>query len=126
MNVSQWSVWLANLDPVIGSEQGKPRPVLVISETSLNDILPAVNVLPITSRKPNRRIYPNEAWLPAGTAGLTSESIVLCYQVRTLDKQRLKREFGKLDEPELREEIIDALFFQFGITQMNKPQSPKP
>ncbi len=121
MNVSQWSVWLANLDPVIGSEQGKTRPVLVISETSLNDILPVVNVLPITSRKHNRRIYPNEASVPIGTAGLTSESIVLCYQVRTLDKQRLKREFGKLDESELKEEIIDALCFQFGITHMNKP-----
>ena len=40
------------------------RPVLVISETALNDILPVVNVLPLTSRKPGRRIYPNEALLP--------------------------------------------------------------
>lgn len=59
MSVERWSVWQANLDPVIGSEQGKTRPVLVISETALNDILPVVNVLPITSRKPGRRIYPN-------------------------------------------------------------------
>ena len=81
MSVPRWSVWLANLDPVIGSEQGKTRPVLVISETSLNNVLPVVNVLPITSRKANRRIYPNEALLPAGIAGLTVESIVLCYQI---------------------------------------------
>jgi len=67
MSVTQWSVWLANLDPVVGSEQGRTRPVLVISDTSLNDILPVVNVIPITSRKPNRRIYPNEAFLPANT-----------------------------------------------------------
>ena len=67
MSVTQWSVWLANLDPVVGSEQGRTRPLLVISDTSLNDILPVVNVIPITSRKPNRRIYPNEAFLPANT-----------------------------------------------------------
>jgi len=57
MNFAQWSVWLANLDPIVGSEQGRTRPVLVISDSSLNEILPVVNVIPITSRKPNRRIY---------------------------------------------------------------------
>jgi len=67
MNVSRWSVWRANLDPVVGSEQGRTSPVLVISDGSLNDILPVVNVIPITSRKPNRRIYPNEAVLGANT-----------------------------------------------------------
>jgi mRNA interferase MazF len=91
MSVERWSLWQANLDPVVGSEQGKTRPVLVISETALNDILPVVNVLPLTSRKPGRRIYPNEALLPGGTAGLTADSLVLCYQIRTLDKQRLSR-----------------------------------
>jgi mRNA interferase MazF len=69
MSVERWSVWLANLDPVIGSEQGRTRPVLVISRTAVNDILPVVNVLPITSRKAGRRIYPNETLLPAGRRG---------------------------------------------------------
>jgi mRNA interferase MazF len=116
MSVERWSVWRANLDPVVGSEQGMTRPVLVISQTSLNDILPVVNVLPITSRKAGRRIYPNEALLPAGTAGLTLESIVLCYQIRTLDKRRLGRTFGTLDDETLRQAIIDALTFQLDIT----------
>lgn len=80
MTIPRWSVWLANLDPVVGSEQGRTRPVLVISETGLNDVLPVVNVLPITSRKQNRRVYPNEVLFPLGTAGLTAESIVLCYR----------------------------------------------
>ena len=61
MTPERWSIWLANLDPVVGSEQGKTRPVLVLSDTRLNQILPVVNVLPITSRKRHRRIYPNEA-----------------------------------------------------------------
>lgn len=116
MSVERWSVWRANLDPVVGSEQGLTRPVLVVSQTALNDILPVVNVLPVTSRKAGRRIYPNEALLPAGTAGLTLESIVLCYQIRTLDKRRLGRMFGTLDDEALRRAIVDALTFQLDIS----------
>src|SRR5919205_53876 len=112
MCVERWSVWLAKLGPVVGSEQGLTRPVLVISQTALNDVLPVVNVLPVTSRKGGRRIYPNEALLPVGTAGLTLESIVLCYQIRTLDKRRLGRTFGTLDDETLRRAIIYALTFQ--------------
>lgn len=77
MTPERWSVWLANLDPVVGSEQGRTRPVIIVSDTKLNQILPVVNILPITSRKYNRRIYPNEAMIPAGTAGLDVESIAL-------------------------------------------------
>jgi mRNA interferase MazF len=102
MTPACWSVWLANLDPVVGSEQGKTRPVLIISDTHLNQILPVVNVLPVTSRKPKRRVYPNEALMPAGSAGLTAESIILCHQIRTLDKQRLIKSFGSLDDASLR------------------------
>lgn len=116
MRVRCWSVWLADLDPVVGSEQGKTRPVLIISDSAINDILPVVNVLPITSRKSNRRIYPNEALLPTGTAALPNESVVLCYQIRTLDKRRLKREYGALDDESLRQTILDALNFQLGIS----------
>lgn len=115
MSVERWSIWRANLDPVVGSEQGKRRPVLVISETNLNDILPVVNVLPITSRKSGRRIYPNEALLTSGAGGLTADSVVLCYQIRTLDKQRLSRLYGSVDDPARQEEILTALCFQLAI-----------
>lgn len=115
MNISRVEIRLANLDPVVGSEQGKTRPILIISATALNQILPVVNVLPITSRKPNRRIYPNEALISAGTAGLNSESIVLCYQIRTLDKQRLTRKFGIIKDKKLQDEILEALKFQVEI-----------
>lgn len=124
MRASQWSVWLANLDPVVGSEQGKTRPVLIISETALNNLLPVVNVLPLTSLKPNRRIYPNEALLPAGTAGLASESLVLCYQIRTLDKKRLLHEFGIVADIRHKNDILDALFFQFGLPHLSGKQNP--
>lgn len=91
--------------------------MLVLSDTRLNQILPVVNVLPITSRKQNRRIYPNEALTPAGTAELDVESIVLCYQIRTLDKQRLIKRLGALFESNLRTEVLAALRFQLVMTE---------
>lgn len=115
MNVSRWSVWRANLDPVMGSEQGRSRPVIVISVSALNNILPVVNVIPVTSLKPNRQIYPNEALLPASTGGLTRDSIALCYQIRTLDKHRFTERFGVIGDEVARLSITDALRFQLGM-----------
>jgi mRNA interferase MazF len=83
----QWHIFMASLDPVTGSEQAGTRPVLVISRKSRNQLLPVVNVVPLTSRKSSaRRIYPNEVLLSAGMAGLSADPIALCYQIRTLDK----------------------------------------
>ncbi len=115
MRVERWSVWLANLDPVVGSEQGKTRPVLVVSQTAINQTLPVVNILPITSRKPGRRVYPNETLLSAKTANLPNESIVLGFQVRTVDKRRLLKKIGDVDDLAIQERVIEALCFQFEI-----------
>lgn len=117
MRVERWSIWQANLDPVVGSEQGKTRPVLIISDTALNDVLPVINVIPLTSRKPGRRIYPNETLLTSGIGGLTDDSLALCYQVRTLDKRRLGRLYGKLDDLALQEQVVTALCFQLAIAR---------
>lgn len=115
MRVERWSIWKANLDPVIGSEQGRIRPVLVISETTINDLLPVVNVLPLTSRKAGRRIHQNESLVPSGTAGLITDSIILCYQIKTVDKQRLSRLYGMLKDASQRDEVLRALRHQIGI-----------
>jgi len=111
----KWHIFWSTLDPVVGSEQGKTRPVLIISEEEINQILPVENVLPITSRKTDTRIFPNEVLIPANTGGLEKESIVLCYQIRTLDKKRLIKPIGKIEDLNLQEEIINALCFQLGI-----------
>ena len=111
----RWKIFLANLDPVIGSEQGKIRPVLVISSEEINRILPVVNVLPITSKKENRQIYANEVMLPKGTANMDRNSIVLCYQIRTLDKIRLIKEIGQIKEDLLKKKVLEALVFQLEI-----------
>lgn len=69
-----------------GSEQAGQRPILVISREMINQVLPVVNVVPLTSLKsPERKIYANEVLLPADTGGISVDSIALCYQIRTLD-----------------------------------------
>jgi len=109
----QWHIFLASLDPTKGSEQAGRRPVLVISRERVNELLPVVNVIPLTSRKsPSRVIYPNEVLLPAGVAGLKVDSIALCYQIRTLDKSRLEQDLGELDDASLRQKILEAIRFQ--------------
>lgn len=115
MSIRRWEIYRANLDPVLGSEQGKTRPVLVISDDALNDLLRVVNVLPLTSRKPGRRVYPNEALLPAGSGGLPNESIALAYQIRTLDKQRLTLRYGAVRTADVREAVEAALKFQLNL-----------
>ncbi len=111
----RWKIYLANLDPVVGSEQGKTRPVLIISEEEINQLLSIVNALPLTSFKPGRKIYPNEVFLPVDVSGLPKDSIVLCFQIRTLDKKRLIKQIGEITDEELKEEIKDSLSFQLGI-----------
>jgi len=115
----KWKIYRANLDPVIGSEQGKSRPVIVISEDGVNSLLPVVDVLPITSRKPGRKVYPNEALLGAGKFGLPNDSLILCYQIRALDKRRLSTEYGEVTDTAKRGEILDALCFQLGIQRVS-------
>jgi mRNA interferase MazF len=115
MSFNKWDIYRANLDPVVGSEQGKSRPVLIISEDYINELLNIVNILPITSRKMGRQIYPNEALIEANDFGLENESIVLCHQIRTLDKSRLSNKFGEVSTVDKQNEIIESLCFQLGI-----------
>lgn len=111
----RWGIFLVNLDPTIGSEQGKTRLVLVISDDDINTILPVINILPLTSLKPGRRIYPNEVLLKKEQSGLDKDSLVLCHQIRTIDKKRLIKKLGDVKNDGIRTEIIDALSFQLGL-----------
>lgn len=115
MKYKKWSIWRANLDPVIGSEQGKSRPVLIISENDINELLNIVNIIPITSLKSDRIIYPNESLIPASKTGLVAESIALCHQIRTIDKKRLSKRYGQISSKLIQREIIEALSFQLGL-----------
>jgi mRNA interferase MazF len=105
----QWSVFVADLEPVVGREQGLRRPVLVISAEPLNEAYDVVTVVPLTSRKDDRPARLGEVLLPAGEGGLKQESFALCYQVRAIDKSRLTDIWGIVSAPELRRAIRDAV-----------------
>jgi len=105
----KWSVFMADLNPVIGSEQQGRRPVLVISDETTNTIMPVVTVLPLTSLKKGRKLYPNEVLLTKGVACLESDLIVLAHQIRTISKQRLILCLGDVSDTALQSGINDAM-----------------
>ena len=104
MTVKRWNIYRANLDPVVGSEQGKSRPVIIISEDEINNLLNIVNIIPITS---------------CNKFGLTNESIALCHQIRTIDKKRMAQEYGHISDTNIQIDIIEAICFQVGIDLTN-------
>jgi mRNA interferase MazF len=105
----QWGIFRAGLDPTRGSEQSGVRPVVVVSRETANRARPIVSVLPLTSARAGRRIYPSEVLLPKGAGGLANDSIVLAHQVRTISKERLGRRIGELASEELREQVREAM-----------------
>ncbi|SEG49278.1 type II toxin-antitoxin system PemK/MazF family toxin [Algoriphagus boritolerans] len=115
MTFKKWSIYLANLDPVVGSEQGKTRPVLIISQDFFNELLNVVNVIPLTTQKKGRLIYPNEVLVKSEFSRLPNTSIALVHQIRTIDKKRLIKELGRLNSEQVKDNIQDAFRFQFGL-----------
>ncbi len=105
----RWRIYLANLDPTRGSEQRGTRPVVIVSYEGFNRVMPVVTVLPLTSVKPGRRVYSNEARLPRASCGLRQESLVLAHQIRTIDKTRLVKAVGAVTHEALRGSIEQAL-----------------
>lgn len=107
MNAPQWSVFLAGLDPVRGSEQGGNRPVLIVSNDNFNELTSNVTVLPLTSTQ--RRLYPAEVLLPRRLAGQQHDSIVMAHQIRTIAKERLLKVIGHLQDQTLQQAIQGAI-----------------
>lgn len=97
MLVNRGDLYYANLSPVLGSEQGGIRPVLVIQNDVGNKYSPTIIVAPITSRM-NKTKLPTHVKINASEKyGLPKDSVVLLEQIRTIDKQRLKDRIGKFD-----------------------------
>jgi len=105
----QWGLFWARLDPAEGSEQAGRRPVLVVSRETVNQILPIAAVVPLTTRKPGRRVYPTEVLLPPAAAGQPDESIAMNHQVRTVSTRRLRGRIGTLTDQDLRNQVQQAL-----------------
>ncbi|MFH1178435.1 MAG: type II toxin-antitoxin system PemK/MazF family toxin [bacterium] len=103
----QGDIWFANLNPIKGSEQSGKRPVVIISGNTLNDALPIVIVVPITSKI---KSYPTCVLLSANRMnGLKKDSEAIPFQIRTIAKKRLTKQIGCINENELRE-ILKGLF----------------
>ena len=96
MSIKRGSVWLANLDPTVGSEIRKTRPVVVVSNDVNNANNSVVTILPITSN--TAHLYSFEILLPKGTAGLPKDSKAKADQIRTIDKSRLIKVIGALKD----------------------------
>lgn len=113
MTIRRGDIYYADLSPVVGSEQGGVRPVLIVQNDVGNRYSPTVIAAAITSQKDKTRL-PTHIQVNADHCGLAKDSIVLLEQVRTIDKQRLKERMGKLD-PGSMTRVDKALSVSFGL-----------
>lgn len=111
--VKRGDIFYADLSPVVGSEQGGIRPVLIVQNDVGNKYSPTVIIAAITSQI-NKAKLPTHIELSGDEYGLSKDSVILAEQVRTIDKRRLKEKTGHLDES-LMAQIDTALKISFGI-----------
>ena len=113
MTVKRGEIYYADLSPVVGSEQGGIRPVLIIQNNIGNRYSPTVIAAAITSQQDKTKL-PTHISVAADSSGLHKNSIVLLEQVRTLDKRRLKEKMGDLDLESMNR-VDHALSVSFGL-----------
>lgn len=113
MTVRRGDIYYADLSPVVGSEQGGVRPVLIVQNDVGNKFSPTVIAAAITSQRFKTNL-PTHIQVDAQGCGLSKDSIVLLEQVRTIDKRRLKEKMGNLDEYDMNR-VNRALSVSLGI-----------
>ena len=113
VQVKRGDIYYADLSPVVGSEQGGIRPVLIVQNDVGNKYSPTVIAAAVTSQL-NKSKLPTHIELDAVKYGLPKNSVILTEQIRTIDKRRLKEKIGHIDE-ELMNMVNDALFVSFGL-----------
>ncbi len=113
MNVKRGDIFYADLSPVVGSEQGGVRPVLIVQNDVGNRFSPTVIAAAITSRQDKNNL-PTHIEVDARGCGLAKDSVVLLEQVRTIDKQRLREKMGALDNNDM-SKVNSALSVSFGL-----------
>ncbi len=111
--VRRGDIYYADLSPVVGSEQGGMRPVLIVQNNTGNRYSPTVIAAAITSQM-NKAKLPTHIELTGHGYGLTKDSVVLLEQIRTLDKRRLKERMGRLDDA-LMNKVDTAIAVSFGL-----------
>ncbi len=112
-SVKRGDIFYADLSPVVGSEQGGIRPVLIVQNDTGNRHSPTVIAAAITSQTGKARL-PTHIEIAARTYGLPKDSVVLLEQIRTLDKRRLREHMGRLDEEQM-QKVDGAIAVSFGL-----------
>ena len=118
--VKRGDIYYADLSPVVGSEQGGIRPVLIVQNDVGNKYSPTVIAAAITSQKEKSKL-PTHITLESEGCGLSKESVVLLEQIRTIDKRRLKERMGQLDDGSM-ERVDKALSISFGLQTEGRPR----
>ena len=113
MNIKRGDIYYADLSPVIGSEQGGLRPVLIVQNDVGNRYSPTVIAAAITSKMSKTKL-PTHLDVLGEDAGLAKDSIILLEQIRTIDKKRLKEKMGHLDERTMTS-VNSAIQVSFGL-----------
>ena len=113
MIVKRGDLFYADLSPVVGSEQGGIRPVLVVQNDVGNKYSPTIIAAAVTSQI-NKAKMPTHIEISAETYGLVKDSVILMEQIRTIDKKRLKEKIGHADD-ELMERVNKALSVSFAL-----------
>ena len=113
--VKRGDIYYADLSPVVGSEQGGMRPVLIVQNDTGNRHSPTVIAAAITSQTGTARL-PTHIELSARSYGLSRDSVILLEQIRTLDKSRLRERMGQLDAPTM-DRVNNAIAVSFGLAQ---------
>ena len=114
MVIKRGDMFYADLSPVIGSEQGGIRPVLIIQNDVGNKYSPTVIAAAITSQM-NKNRLPTHIEIDSEEFGLKSDSVVLAEQIRTIDKSRLKEKIGHIDDEAVMDRINNAIGVSFGL-----------
>ena len=115
MNIKRGDIYYADLSPVVGSEQGGLRPVLIVQNDIGNRYSPTVIAAAITSRMGKTKL-PTHIDVYADKVGLAKDSVILLEQIRTLDKRRLKEKMGHLDDTVMRQ-VNNAISISFGLPE---------
>lgn len=113
MIVKRGDIFYADLSPVVGSEQGGVRPVLVVQNDVGNKYSPTVIVAAITSRI-NKAKMPTHIEIKGEEYGLSKDSVILLEQIRTIDKKRLKEKIGHIDDTAI-DKINEAVSISLGL-----------
>ena len=115
MEITRGGIFIADLDPVQGSEQGGVRPVLIVQNDRGNRFSPTVICAAMTSRV-GKNDLPTHVWISARDSGLQSDSLVLCEQIRTIEKRRLRTKAGHIENVAMAR-VNGALLCALGMAQ---------